>query len=183
MGKGCALLEFETVEEAKRVLAAGVRVVGGIQLGLELWSPSFGCFAEDGDRKEAWVRILGFPISLWVPSVLRRVGEECGGFLGIDPLTERKEELEWARVQVKMNGGALPRSLEIGVEGEIYIVSLWWEILPAIRKEQGGGDVIENWTHNGRVGRQSYGPLGDGSCSSGSGFGIVGLKRDFGPDT
>ncbi|RVW16130.1 hypothetical protein CK203_074329 [Vitis vinifera] len=116
MGKGCALLEFETVEEAKRVLAAG-----------------------DGDRKEAWVRILGLPISLWVPSVLRRVGEECGEFLGIDPLTERKEELEWARVQVKMNGGALPSSLEIGVEGEIYVVSLWWEIPPAIRKEQGDG--------------------------------------------
>ncbi|RVW38810.1 hypothetical protein CK203_074155 [Vitis vinifera] len=233
MGKGCALLEFETVEEAKRVLAAGVRAVGGIQLGLELWSSSFGCFAEDGDRKEAWVRILGRPISLWVPSVLRRVGEECGGFLGIDPLTERKEELEWARVQVKMNGGALPSSLEIGVEGEIYVVSLWWEIPPAIRKEQGDGrdvfrqqrgevrggvdpregwrvggksgagikeqrrseevmgeqvggegrDVIENWTHNGRVGRQSYGPAGDGSCSSGSGLGIVGLKRDYGPDT
>ena len=116
-----------------------MRAVGGIQLGLELWSPSFGCFAENGYRKEAWVRILGLPISLWVPSVLRRVGEECGGFLGIDPLTERKEELEWARVQVKMNGGALPSSLEIGVEGEIYVVSLWWEIPPAIRKEQGDG--------------------------------------------
>ncbi|WJZ86399.1 hypothetical protein VitviT2T_005858 [Vitis vinifera] len=114
MGKGCALLEFETVEEAKRVLAAGVRVVGGIQLGLELWSPSFGCFAEDGDRKEAWVRILGFPISLWVPSVLRRVGEECGGFLGIDPLTERKEELEWARVQRESTPS--PSSSEIGLD-------------------------------------------------------------------
>ena len=116
-----------------------MRAVGGIQLGLELWSPSFGCFAENGYRKEAWVRILGLPISLWVSSVLRRVGEECGGFLGIDPLTERKEELEWARVQVKMNGGALPSSLEIGVEGEIYVVSLSWEIPPAIRKEQGDG--------------------------------------------
>ena len=129
--------------------------------------------------------------------------------------------------------GLLPSSLEIGVEGEIYVVSLWWEIPPAIRKEQGdgrdvfgqqrgevrggvdpragwrvgeksgvgikeqrrseevtgeqvggkGGDVIENWTHNGRVGRQSYGPAGDGSCSSGSGLGIVGLKRDYGPNT
>ena len=86
------------MEEAKRVLVAGVRAVGGIQLGLEMWSPSFGCFAEDEDRKDAWVRILGLPISLWVPSILRRVGEECGGFLGIDPLTERKEDLEWAMI-------------------------------------------------------------------------------------
>ena len=29
LGKGCALVEFETVEEAKRVLASGVRSVGG----------------------------------------------------------------------------------------------------------------------------------------------------------
>ncbi|RVW88386.1 hypothetical protein CK203_040954 [Vitis vinifera] len=163
-----------------------------------------------------------------------RVGEECGGFLGIDPLTERKEDLEWARIQVKMNGGALPSSLEIGVEGEIYVVSLWWEIPPAIRKKQGdgrdefgqqrgevrgdgdpragwrvgekpgagtkeqrrseevtgeqvggegGGDVFENWTHIGRVARQSSGPVGDGSSSSGSGLGLVGLKRDYGPAT
>ena len=98
MGKGCALLEFEMAEEAKRVLAAGVRAVGGIQLGLEMWSPSYGCCTEDKEGNVAWVRILGLPISLWVPSVLRRVGEECGGFLGVDPLTEKKEDLEWARI-------------------------------------------------------------------------------------
>ena len=92
------MLEFEMAEEAKRVLAAGVRAVGGIQLGLEMWSPSYGCCIEDKERNDAWVRILGLPISLWVPSVLRRVGEECGGFLGVDPLTEKKEDLEWARI-------------------------------------------------------------------------------------
>ena len=230
MGKGCALLEFEMVEEARRVLATGVRAVGGIQLGLEMWSPSFGCCAEEEDRNGAWVRILGLPISLWVPSVLRRVGEECGGFLGIDPLTEKKEELEWARIQVKMIGGALPSSVEIGVEGEIYVVSLWWEIPPAIWKKQEdgcvvsgqqrgevredvdsragwrvgeksgagtkeqrrsdevtgeqvggeGGDVFEKRTFNGWVARQSCGPVGDGSCSSGSGLDIVGRKRNCG---
>ena len=87
LGKGCALMEFEIVEEAKRVLASGERLVGGIQLGLEMWSPKFGCSSEGEARKEAWVRILSLPISLWVPSILRRVGEACGGFLGIDSLT------------------------------------------------------------------------------------------------
>ena len=152
------MLEFETVEEAKRVLAAGVRSVGGTQLGLEMWSPRFGCSAEDEDRKDVWV-ILGLPISLWVPSILRRVGEECGGFLGIDPLTERKEDLEWARIQVKMNGGALPSSLEIGVEGEIYVVSLWWEIPPPIRKKQGDG--------RDEFGRQRGEVRGDGDPRAG----------------
>ena len=46
-----------------------------------------------------------------------------------------------------------------------------------------GGDVFENWTHNGRVARQSSGPASDGSCSSGSGLGLMGLKRDDGSAT
>ncbi|RVW62509.1 hypothetical protein CK203_064024 [Vitis vinifera] len=139
LGKGCALLEFEKVEEAKRVLASGARLVGGIQMGLEVWSPKFGCASEGEDKKEAWVRILGLPISLWVPSILKRMGEACGGFLDVDPLTERKEDLEWARIKVKLSEGVLPSSMEIGVEGEVYVVSLWWEISPEIRKKKGDG--------------------------------------------
>ncbi|RVW66741.1 hypothetical protein CK203_063541 [Vitis vinifera] len=45
---------------------------------------------------------------------------------------------------------------------------------------RGGGDVFEKRTFNGWVARQSYGPVDDGSCSSGSGLGIVGRKRDCG---
>ena len=135
LGKGCALLEFEIVEEAKRVLASRERLVGGIQLGLEQWSPKFGYSSEGEARKEAWVRILGLPISLWVPSILRRVGEACYGFLGIDTPTERKEELEWARFLIKLNGEDLPSTLEIGVEGKVYALSLWWEISPSLRKK------------------------------------------------
>ena len=139
LGKGCALLEFEKVEEAKRVLASGARLVGEIQMGLEVWSPKFGCASEGEDRKEAWVRILGLPISLWVPSILKRMGDACGGFLDVDPLTERKEDLEWARIKVKLSEGVLPSSMEIGVEGEVYVVTLWWEISPEIRKKKGDG--------------------------------------------
>ena len=62
-------------------------------MGLEYWSPRSGCVEENDLRNEAWVRILGFPISLWVSSILRRVREVCGVFLAIDPQTERIEEL------------------------------------------------------------------------------------------
>ena len=73
-------------------------------MGLERWSPKSGCSTEREARNEAWVRILDLPISLWVPSILRRVGEACGGFLGVDPQMERMEELEWARILVKTSG-------------------------------------------------------------------------------
>ena len=85
LGKGRVLLEFEFVEETRRVLVSGKRSVGGIQLGLERWNPRYGCLEEGELRNEVWVRILGLPISLWVPSVLRKVGDVCGGFLAIDP--------------------------------------------------------------------------------------------------
>ena len=85
LGKGRVLLEFEFVEEASMVLISGKRSMGGVQLGLERWSPRSGCLEESELRNEVWVRILGLPISLWVPSLLRRVGDVCGGFLAIDP--------------------------------------------------------------------------------------------------
>ena len=93
MGKGRVLLEFELAEEARRVHLTGKKEVGGIQLDLERWNPRSGCLEEGEARKEVWVRILGLPISLWVPSVLRRVGDACCGFLDVDPQTESMEDL------------------------------------------------------------------------------------------
>ena len=136
--EGQALLEFEFVEEARRVFAAGKRSVGGIQVGLELWSPSYGCLEEGEIREEVWVRIMGLPILLWVPSILRRVGDECGGFVAMDPSTEKMENLRWARILVKTKGGELPSSLEIGVEGISYNLPLWWEVLLSIRQKLEG---------------------------------------------
>ena len=126
------------MEEARRVFAAWKRLVGGIQVGLELWSPGYGCLEEGEIREEVWVRIMGLPISLWVPSILRRVGDECGGFVAMDPLTEKMENLRWARILVKTKGGELPSSLEIGVEGISYNLPLWWEVLPSIRQKSEG---------------------------------------------
>ena len=135
LGKGRVLLECEFEEEARNVLASGKRSVGGLQMGLERWSPKSGCSTEGEARNEAWVKILGIPISLWVPTILRRVGEACGGFLGFESQTKRMKELEWARVLIKTNGDELSSSLEIGVEGETYALSLWWEISSSLRKK------------------------------------------------
>ena len=137
MEKGRILLEFESLGEAKRVLTSGKRSFGGIQLRLERWSPRTGCLVEGEKRSEAWVKIVGLPISLWDLIILRRVGEECGGFLAIDPQTEKLEELQWARILVKTNGEELPNVLEIGIEEVCYFLSLWWEIRPSLRKVLG----------------------------------------------
>ena len=113
MEKGKVLLEFESLVEAKRVLSSGKRSLEGIQSCLESWSPKTGCLDEGEKRSEAWVKIVGLPISLWDPIILRRVGKECGGFLALDPQTEKLEELQWARILVKTNGEELPNVLKI----------------------------------------------------------------------
>ncbi|KAL6335467.1 hypothetical protein AAG906_029710 [Vitis piasezkii] len=83
--------------------------------------------------------------------------------------------------------------MEIGVEGEIYIVSLWWEIPPRreVRDdvdpragwrvgEKSGAGTKEQRRSEEVTGEQSYGPVGDGACSSGAGLDVVGWKRDCG---
>ena len=62
---------------------------------------------------------------MWNPTVLRRVGDECGGFIDIDSQTEKLEELQWARILVKTDGGAKPSTLEIGIEEEAVTLALW----------------------------------------------------------
>ena len=132
--KGRALLEFEDLKEANRVVSSGSRVMGGIHLGLEHWNPKTGCWAEEEIENEVWVKILGLPISLWSPMILKRIGEECGGFVAIDERTKSMGEIQWARLLVKTRGDFRPSVLEIEVEEEVYALSLWWEIRPVVRR-------------------------------------------------
>ena len=44
------------------------------------------------------------------------------------------EELQWARILVKMDGETKLSMLEIGVEEEVYALVLWWELRPSVKK-------------------------------------------------
>ena len=107
--------------------------MGGLQLGLEQWNPRKGCWAEEEVEKEVWVKIFGLPILLWSPMILKRVGEECGGFVVVDDRTKTMREIQWSRLLVKTRGDFRPSVLEIEVEGDVYVLSLWWEIRPVVR--------------------------------------------------
>ena len=96
----------------------------GTQVRLEHWSPRSGCWAEAEERKEVWVRIVGLPISLWSPEILKRVGDECGGFITVDEQTKSMGELQWTKILVRLRGEFRPSVLEIEVEEEICAVSL-----------------------------------------------------------
>ncbi|KAJ9686979.1 hypothetical protein PVL29_015719 [Vitis rotundifolia] len=115
--RGKALMEFEILAEAEKVLKIGKILVGDFHMRLEKWSREMGCQMEGERKGEAWDQ-----------AILRRVGEECGGFLAIDSQTEKMEELQWARILVKIKGKELPNTVEIWVEEECYTLTLWWEV-------------------------------------------------------
>ncbi|KAJ9683116.1 hypothetical protein PVL29_018914 [Vitis rotundifolia] len=136
--RGKALMEFEFVEEADRALSLGSISVGGIHLHLEKWSSQTGCLPEGEKRGEAWVRIVGLPVSLWDREILRRIGEECGGFLVVDSQTEKLGELQRARILVKTNGEERPNEVEVWIEDFCYSLTLWWEVRPVLRMVSAG---------------------------------------------
>ena len=135
LNKRKALLEFEDLEEARRVVASGSCAWEGTQVRLEHWSLRSGCWAEGEERRDVWVRIVGLPISLWSSEILRRVGDACGGFITADENTRLMRDLQWARILVKWGGEARPNVLEIEGEEESYVVPLWWEWWPVLRRK------------------------------------------------
>ena len=128
MERGKVLMEFEFSAEAEQASKFGSISFEGLFLRLEKWRPETGRLREGERSSEAWVRVVGLPVSLWERDILRRIGDACGGFLAVDHQTEKMEELQWARLLVKRNDETPPNEVEVWVEGSCYSVTLWWEI-------------------------------------------------------
>ena len=78
--------------------------------------------------------------------ILKRVGEECGGFIAVDEQMKTMGEIQWARILVKSRGEVRPSVLEIELEEEVYALSLWWECRPVLRRklnEEAGRKSVE----------------------------------------
>ena len=136
----------------------------GSPLSLQKWRPECGCLQEGEKRSEAWVRVLGLPVSLWERDILKRIGDACGGFIDIDHQTEMLEDLQWARILVKLNQERPPNVMEVRTEEHRYVLSLWWEIRPTVRmvrEEKGKGILVSDGEDEGE-GYARAGGAGEG---------------------
>ena len=124
------LLKFKSPEEARWVLESGRRCFGGGRLQLDWWSPETGCIRSRGLVREAWIRVIGLPLHLWTPEILRKIGDACGGFVAEDKETEMKMEMKWARMLIKSEGKARPSTVNILEGPRSYELQIWWEISP-----------------------------------------------------
>ena len=107
------MMEFELLIEAEQAINFGSISVGGIFLRLEKWRSETRYLREGENKSEAWVWVVGLPVSLWERDILRMIGEECGGFLAVDSQTKKMEELQCAQLLVKRNGEELPNVVEV----------------------------------------------------------------------
>ena len=124
------LLEFDSPEKAKWVLESGRRSFKGGTLQLEWWSPEAGCSRGKDVGREVWIRVVGLPLHLWTPEILRKLGDVCGGFVAVDKDTEMKTERKWARMLVKMVGKSRPGVINILEGPRSFEMQIWWEVCP-----------------------------------------------------
>ena len=99
---------------------------------LEWWTPSIGCMGSKGQDQEAWIRVVGLPLHLWIGEILKKVGDSCGGFVAMDKGTSLRTDLLWARIQVKMNSIGKPSSVNLLARAKSYELQIWWEIQPRV---------------------------------------------------
>ncbi|RVW47199.1 hypothetical protein CK203_070143 [Vitis vinifera] len=59
LNKRKALLEFEDLEEARRVVSSGSCAWEGTQVRLEHWNPRSGCWVEGEERRDVWTERAG----------------------------------------------------------------------------------------------------------------------------
>ena len=124
------LLEFDSPEKAKWVLESGRRSFKGGVLQLEWWSPESGCLRRRDLGREVWIRVVGLPLHLWTPEILRKLGDACGGFVAVDKNTETKTEMKWVRILVKLVGKSRPSVVNILEGPRSFEMQIWWEICP-----------------------------------------------------
>ena len=80
--------------------------------------------------QEAWIRVVGLPLHLWTPEILKKIGDACGGFLALDKVTTLRTEVMWARMLIKVVGKSRPSAVNILEGSRSFELQIWWEIPP-----------------------------------------------------
>ena len=72
--------------------------------------------------KEVWVRVVGLSVHLWSRNVLKKTGDECGGFIAMDEDTTSLAKLLWARILVKCKGRDTSKIAEVRARSKSFLL-------------------------------------------------------------
>lgn len=133
------LFEFQSRKAAEHFLMGDWRRQGVI-LTLDWWSPTKGSFPIQTKFDWFWIRVHGLPLHLWSTSVMKEIGDKCGGWLENEEETELKNHLRWARIRVKGPREAIPLSIDVDDGNLIFSMPIWVES-PAMYKKK---EIVTN---------------------------------------
>ena len=89
-----------------------------------------GCEKQEDPCRESWIRVVGLPVHLRTQEMLKKIGDECGGFIAVDEDTTFKSKLLWARILVKTGKKARSSIVNVLAGARSYALQIWWEIQP-----------------------------------------------------
>jgi len=131
MEDNLVLLTPKECERMKDIIKLNNEWFASVFDDIEPWSESYVA-----SHKVVWVRCYGLPLPLWNKDCLSKVVGEVMSLVTIDETTSSWENLEYARIQVR-----LLKSCKVGVandfliNGQVYNISLVEE-----EPSQGGGE-------------------------------------------
>ena len=74
--------------------------------------------------------VVRLPLNLWTTKILKRIEENCRGFITKDKDTTLKTQVIWARILVRVEGKTRPSMIHIQVRARSYELKVWWELPP-----------------------------------------------------
>lgn len=85
-------------------------------LELDWWNPTKIGFLNTTRFDWYWIRVLGLSLQLWNSDTMKKIGDECGGWLENKEETELRNHLRWARIRVKGPREKILSSIEVDDE-------------------------------------------------------------------
>lgn len=126
------LFIFPSPQEAARVLREGSKELGNFKLLLDVWVPKASCSGYINEDEGACIRVFGLPVHLWRVSVLKSIGDLCGGYIRSDAADS--SSIEWARILVNYPKSA-PGEILINDGLRCFHLKVWKEELAIVNLE------------------------------------------------
>ncbi|GAV72801.1 Exo_endo_phos domain-containing protein/DUF4283 domain-containing protein, partial [Cephalotus follicularis] len=99
---GIFIFKFESEAARDWILNNGPWDVWGVHLALRLWERDMPPICSGFDKIPVWVKLMNIPMEYWTVQGLSRLASVLGTPLHMDPATEGKQLISFARICVEM---------------------------------------------------------------------------------
>lgn len=120
------LFEFQSKRDAENVLS-GRWKRNNHHRELDWWTAVTGAIPAQKHFDWFWVRILGLSLHLWSEEVMKKIGDQCGGWIETEEETQLRNHLRWARLRVRGPFEDIPAYVEVSDGDYTFSLLVWCE--------------------------------------------------------